>query len=204
VAADALMPAHGVCPSWACTLLAVACGGACATALEAQSLADIARAEAERRKSIAQPSRVYTNKDLKPVRPPAGAVQAGERGAAPRREHQKGADNREAAATPTDPSARGPAHDSDESRWRRRMADARERAERSRTFAEALQSRINALTTDFSARDDPAARAAIRTELDKALAELARVRGEIAEQDEAITGLEEEARRAGVPPGWIR
>ena len=35
--------------------------------LAAQSLADVARAEAERRKTIVRPSRVYTNKDLKPA-----------------------------------------------------------------------------------------------------------------------------------------
>ena len=84
------------------------------------------------------------------------------------------------------------------------MVAARERVERSRLFADALESRVNALTTDFSARDDPAARAAVRTDLDKALAELERVRGEIGEQERTLAELEEEARRAGVPPGWLR
>jgi hypothetical protein len=84
------------------------------------------------------------------------------------------------------------------------MAEARERVERSRLFADALQSRVNALTTDFAARDDPAARAAVRTDLDKALAELERVRGDITEQERMLVELEEEARRAGVPPGWLR
>jgi len=84
------------------------------------------------------------------------------------------------------------------------MAAARERVERSGLFADALQSRVNGLTADFAARDDPAARAAVRTDLDKALAELERVRGEISEQERALAELEEEARRAGVPPGWLR
>jgi hypothetical protein len=84
------------------------------------------------------------------------------------------------------------------------MAEARDRVARSRTFAEALQSQINALTADFSARDDPAQRAAIGARLNGALAELDRVRGEIDVQQKAIADLEEEARRAGVPPGWLR
>jgi chromosome segregation ATPase len=84
------------------------------------------------------------------------------------------------------------------------MAAAGERVERSRLFADALQSRVNALNADFAARDDPAARAAVRTDLDKALAELERVRGEISEQERTLAELEEEARRAGVPPGWLR
>ena len=71
-------------------------------------------------------------------------------------------------------------------------------------MAEALQSRINALTADFSARDDPAQRAVVGEQLNKALAELERMRGDIEVQQKQVTDLEEEARRAGVPPGWVR
>jgi hypothetical protein len=92
----------------------------------------------------------------------------------------------------------------DEQRWRARIADARDQIKRSRMFAEALQSRINALNADFSARDDPAQRSAIGAQLNEALAELERVRGEIEAQEQGVSDLEEEARRAGVPPGWLR
>ena len=92
----------------------------------------------------------------------------------------------------------------EEQRWRARMAEARDQVGRSRMFAEALQSRINALNADFSARDDPAQRAVIGTQLQEALAELERVRGDIEAQQKALADLEEEARRAGVPPGWLR
>ena len=71
-------------------------------------------------------------------------------------------------------------------------------------MAEALQSRINALTADFSARDDPAQRAVVGEQLNKALAELDRISGDIEVQQKQVTDLEEEARRAGVPPGWVR
>jgi predicted nucleic acid-binding Zn-ribbon protein len=40
--------------------------------------------------------------------------------------------------------------------------------------------------------------------LNKTVAELERVRGEIEAQEQAVADLEEEARRAGVPPGWLR
>src|SRR5262245_33485535 len=42
-----------------------------AAPLGAQSLADVARKEENRRKSIAEPGKVYTNKDLKPAPTPA-------------------------------------------------------------------------------------------------------------------------------------
>jgi SMC interacting uncharacterized protein involved in chromosome segregation len=104
------------------------------------------------------------------------------------------------AAAPQDEDARA----KDEQQWRARMAEARSALERSKTFAEALQSRINGLYADFTARDDPAQRAAIERERQKNIAELERVKSEIQAQTKAIADLDEEARRAGVPPGWLR
>jgi hypothetical protein len=197
----------------------------CATAVlyvsaTGQSLADVARAEAERRKNIVQPSRVYTNKDLKPV-PSPGAPPPAETGGTspevpPRARKEKPAAASPATADGPTEAARGgdeqeeegdeeeKRRSEEEQRWRGRMAEARDQLERSRIFAEALQSRINALNADFSARDDPAQRAVIGTQLNEALAELERVHGDIEAQQTAIADLEEEARRAGVPPGWLR
>ena len=75
---------------------------------------------------------------------------------------------------------------------------------RAQTFAEALQTRINVLSADFVARDDPAQRAVIATDRQKALAELDRVKQEIAQFTKGIAATQDEARRAGVPPGWLR
>jgi len=69
---------------------------------------------------------------------------------------------------------------------------------------DSLQSRINALTTDFVNRDDPAQRAKIEGDRKAALAELERVKQELNDQQKAITAIEDEARRAGVPVGWLR
>jgi len=193
--------------SWSATTLV--CGSA-----SGQSLADVARAESERRKAIARPSRVYTNNDLKPVRAPAIAAPGAEPQTGQSASSSPAGDAASPGALPSardaaSPDANPDSDDqkrraADEQRWRRRVFDAREQVERSRTFAEALQSRINALTADFSARDDPAQRAVIGTQLNTALAELARVQGEIEAQQKAMTDLEDEARRAGVPPGWLR
>ncbi len=92
----------------------------------------------------------------------------------------------------------------DQAYWKSRMAGAREQLERSRTFAEALQTRINALTADFVNRDDPAQQAQIGQNRVKAVAELDRVQREIAGHTKSIAGIEDEARKAGVPPGWLR
>ena len=71
-------------------------------------------------------------------------------------------------------------------------------------FAEALQTRINSLSSDFVNRDDPFQRAKIGEDRDKALAELSRVKAEMVNAKKHIEDIEEEARKAGVPPGWLR
>ena len=75
---------------------------------------------------------------------------------------------------------------------------------RNEAFLEAMQTRVNALTADFTARDDPSQRAKIAEDRQKALAEMARLKEDIEKGKKLVVDIEEEARRAGVPPGWIR
>jgi hypothetical protein len=165
-------------------------------AASAQSLAQLARQEEARRKTTKPARKVYTNGDLKgegATSRPSGTPAA----AAP---------TPTTAASPGDKPAAEEAKESpkDQAYWSGRIGAARAAVERSRLFAEALQSRINALTTDFVNRDDPAQRAQIELERQRSIAELERVKKEIGEQIKAISDIEEEARKAGVPPGWLR
>jgi hypothetical protein len=118
------------------------------TVLSAQ-LGDVARKEAERRKTVKSSGKTYTNDTLR-----------------------------------ADPSSSS--------------------APASETFADALESRINALNTDFVNRDDPAQRAVIAADRDKAVAEMARLKKEVAQHTKAIADIQNEARRSGVPAGWVR
>jgi len=167
----------------------------------AQTLGDIAKKEETRRKQVKAPSKVYTNDDLR-----------GEGGTAtPPPATEASSPN---AGQPAAPAAGAQAKDADkgatedpkktEAYWKDRLATARGDLDRAKTFADALQSRINALTTDFAARSDPAQRAQIGNDRQKALAELDRVKKEIEAHTKAIAGIQEEARKAGVPPGWVR
>ena len=108
--------------------------------------------------------------------------------------------HRHKAPAPSDDSA----DKGDEKTWRKRIADARDALQRSQAFADALQSQLNALTTDFVNRDDPIQRQQIANKRDGVLAELERVKKEVAAQTKAISDIQEEARRAGVPAGWVR
>lgn len=178
-----------------------------AASAQAQSLADVARQEAERRKTIATPGKLYTNESLRDEPPPVVSAPAAPSPApeAPAAAGETPAAGAEKPAAPdsaaTPPAGPGP---QTEAEWRKRAAAARDALSRSQTFSDALQSRINALTADFVNRDDPAQREVVAAERQKALAELDRVKQEILEQQKAITAIQEEARKAGVPAGWVR
>ena len=162
---------------------------------EAQSLADVARAEEARRKAVTKPAKVYTNESLKQDITIPAPTNSSANEPPPTQVPEL---NLPAGKTEPLPPAK------DQAYWSSRINAARQAVERSRIFAEALQSRINALTTDFVNRDDPAQRAQLELERQRAIAELERVKKEMAEQTKAIADIEEEARKAGVPPGWLR
>jgi hypothetical protein len=88
--------------------------------------------------------------------------------------------------------------------WRARAASARATLERDRMLAEAVQSHINALKNDVVNRDDPAQQAVLRERLASALAELDRLKQQIEADRQAILDIQEDARRKGIPAGWIR
>ncbi len=184
---------------WTSFVLVTSLGAGLAPASSAQALADVARQEEARRKaaqdSAKEPPKVYTNKDLPggaPAPPPvADAVKPAEPDKA--KTDDKDKDKAKDAEPPKD-----------EKYWSTRIGALRMQLDRDQTFADALQSRINALSADFVNRDDPAQRAVIERDRQKAVSELDRLKKQIDTDKKAIGDLEEEARRAGVPPGWLR
>jgi hypothetical protein len=165
----------------------------------AQSLGELAKQEQARKKAKPAAKKTYTNDDLKQLPPPSGTPAKPDGAAKPADAKAGEAKPAEKAdgAKPAEPAK-------DEGYWRGRITAAREDVRRNEAFKEALQSRINGLTADFAARDDPYQRAKVADDRQKALAELARVSEEIEKSKKLIGDIEEEARRAGVPPGWLR
>lgn len=175
----------------------------------AQSLVDVSKTEEARRQSVKKPAKIYTNSDLKPdfTTPTASATPVDPADPA----DPADPDATEATSTPGAGAADAgagatpaPGEQRDRAYWNGRMTTARAALDRSRMFAEALQTSVNSLTTDAINRDDPAQRSALEQDRVKALAELDRVTKEITDQTQAIAAIEDEARRAGVPPGWLR
>lgn len=170
----------------------------------AQSLGDVAKQEQARKKD--SNVKVYTNENLIPAPAPA-ATSAAPPASTPAADGSKPAptpDGKAADGAKPDAKAGGAADAKDAAAWKKRRQDLQEALDRSKLFADALQSRINGLTADFSGRDDPAQRSLVANDRQKALTELERAKKEVEQHTKELAGLEEEARKAGVPPGWVR
>lgn len=170
------------------------------------SLAAVAKQERARRASIGEKSKVYTNDDLRggprlttgtpPLSAPSPLT----------------APSIEPAGPNTTPSADaaaldaldGPETEQGEEYWRNRIMTARDERRRAELMAAALQNRVDGLWADFTARDDPFQRAEIGQDRIEALEELEQTKADVLRLDQEIRDTQEEARRSGVPPGWLR
>jgi hypothetical protein len=172
----------------------------------AQSLADVAKQEEARRKTVKTPAKVISNKDLVPVLPPATAQTGGEAAPstqAPGSQPAAGAQGSEKpGAEPGEAKDAAPVKD--QAYWAGKKKELQQQLDRDQTYAEAMQTRINSLTTDFTNRDDPAQRAAIGNDRQKSIAELDRLKGQIEKDKKALADFSEDARKASVPAGWLR
>ena len=156
----------------------------------AQSLADVARTEEVRRQKIAKPSKVYTDEDVQKYVPPTPSAQA-------------------AAATvtaldgngkPIGQQAAAEGLPSDEAGWRARLQNARDGMDRNKLLLGALeqQARGAARRADTPEGEGPADDNTSRA------AEIKRLKGEMDAFRATLANAEEDARKAGVPPGWVR
>lgn len=173
------------------TFVAALATGTLAQARQNPTLGELALKEQQRRKALKAAGKVLSNADLPKVSSAPTPKALPEAGPAKSEAEAKGA-------------AKPPQEERDEAWWRQRMGALREELRRNEMFAEALQTRINSLTNDFASRDDPYQRARIAEDRQKALVEMDRVKSDIDLQKKKIGDAEEEARRAGVPPGWLR
>jgi hypothetical protein len=190
--------------SFVVAALSLAAVGFCVRPAPAQSLADVAKKEEERRQKVAEPTKVYTNKDLKAPSGTAGTVAPlPPAGDAAKDADTKAKGDKSAASTDKDKDGvKDP--NKDPAYWSGRLKAAQAKLDQDQAYAEAMQTRINSLTTDAVNRDDPIQRSKLERDRQKALADLAQLKKSIDDGKKAIAQVHEDARRAGVPPGWLR
>ena len=167
----------------------------------AQGLADVARAaEAARKAEADKPSgKVYTNKDLPAADRPAPGTEAS---GAPVPNDVTSTPQAAPAVKPSPPepssSERG------EEYWRERMRPLKERLDRDRALAEETRRRADALMQSADRCFQIGVVCADYTESLRLTEDHKALLADVARDEKAVVALEEEARRAGVPPGWLR
>ena len=158
----------------------------------AQSLGDIAKKAAEQReqKKDSQPTtRVYTNKDLKEeppssFTPPSASVTP--------------------ASAPPPPADYREVSMKDEAHWKGRMQAAQSALDTDQIHLDAMTARVHSLSADFDASHSISERAVLRQNRAEAETEVTHLKAAVKADHKAIVTIEEEARRIGVPAGWLR
>lgn len=179
-------------------VIALLAGGA----LSAQSLGSVAKETEAKRKTVKSAGKVYTNDQLKsdprdvPTQTPAATGASAPTATPP--SPSGGAGDPKAKPDEGDKQAK------DEAYWRDRIKAERQALERAESFAGALQSQINGLYGEFTACQAPPQCNEVSAKRQKAIGELDRVKKEVADHTKGIADIQEEARRAGVPAGWVR
>jgi hypothetical protein len=177
-----------------------------------QSLGDVARREADRRKDVAAPGRTYTNEDLGTVDAPQPAPQP----AAPEPKPEESAPAQQPAATvkTSEGSTPGTAVEEDpvtghtnikttvparvkrdEPYWRARFKEARGLLAKANADLATAQARLEAI--DAGPQTPATAR-----EREVVAAAVARIQTDIRYRQEAVTKLQTQASLAKVPPEW--
>ena len=160
-----------------------------------QSLVDVARnTEAARNASASRPrAKVYTNKDLSAV------------------DHMPPAPNA-SNSSPTAPEPASPAPSAgqpladvkSEAYWRNRIRPLLERLESARAMADDTKRRAEALMRSADRCFVIGIVCADYTESLRLTEEHKVLLADVARAERDVAELQEEARRAGVPPGWVR
>ena len=168
--------------------------------------------------AMRQPStsaRKPANEPALPEPSPAGGVQtlAGAAAEAAAATHVSPEPPAPASLAPA-PASRGPAAAADDASslsatdevyWRARVAPLHQRVRENRAKEGPLLNRINSLTVELSAIGPVnARRGGLEMERRRLTAEVTDLRESLRADMAAIQALEEEGRRAGAPPGWLR
>jgi hypothetical protein len=194
------------------TLVAIGLVVGLSNAAFGQSLAELAKKTEERRNAKkadeqknldaeARPpvTKVYTNKDLTAT--PASSNRSDSSAPAPITPAVVAAED---SSEDTRAAAYRQIARKDEAYWKNRMRDLQGTLDADEIHLAAMSSRLAALSADFSNTDSVSQRVVLRRERENAATEVTRLKAEVVKDKKAIDTLEEEARRASVPPGWLR
>jgi hypothetical protein len=168
----------------------------------AQSLADLAKKEKERRQAIKTEVKVITNDQTSKYRNAPVAVTTGTPTTAQPDEKPagaaEGAKEKPASDEPVDFQGRP------ESFWRQTFADARQKVALLENESNVLILKFNDLQNRFYRESDGFKQQEIQREMQKTIYEQDVNKENLAKARAELTDLEMEARKSGALPGWIK
>lgn len=168
----------------------------------AQSLADLAKQEKERRAEVTS-NRVITSEDVAKFRSQPQTPTAATEQPSPAPGSEKG--ETEAAAKNDQPESDEPTdfEGRPESFWRKTMAEARQRVKDLTNEANAIVLKIADLQNKFYSMDDGFKREDIQREIQKSYYIQDLNKENLEKAKTMLQELENEARKSGALPGWI-
>jgi hypothetical protein len=168
----------------------------------AQSLADLANKEKERREEIENGTKVITNAEVANYR--NGAVTTGPAITAASTETDiENGDEGQSSSTEADSDEPVDFEGRPESFWRTTMDEARRKVKELENRADVIVLKLTDLQTQFYSIDDGFKREEIQREINKAFYEQDQNKKNLAEAMDQLRDLEKEARKSGALPGWI-
>jgi hypothetical protein len=174
----------------------------------AQSLGELAKAEAARRANVKKAAQAITDKDIKPAAPAAPAAPT------------SASTTDSAAAASADPAAGAPPageggeavpepmkarEKRDEPYWRKRFTETREAVARAQQDAANMQARIAAIDVEMQDSKLSAVRKSeLNVERDGALLALKRFKQDATDLGGELANLEKRAQEAKIDPAWTK
>ncbi len=156
--------------------------------LSQSPLVELSKKEKERRKKI-KTAKVITNADLGKAPRPSVIIKGGKSSL---------------------PAVMGEESEGEKSTkktkewWVSRKRKLEEKIASLKKKIQELQQKVNALSTNFLIEQRPIAQQRVKSALEKAKGQLEAAKKELAEAEKALEKLYEDARKAGIPPGWLR
>ncbi len=166
------------------------------SSLSAQSVAELAKKERERRQKEGKVPRVIRNEDLKNL----GNARVTTNTSPTSRKAEPvvaGPGTPETAETPPPPPE-------EEKHWRNAFKEARLQLKLTTNRGMVLELRMNDLRNRLLTESDASTRSLIDQAMNEALTQLEVNKGAVVKAQEALQKLEEEAKKANVPPAWTR
>ena len=173
---------------------------------EDSPLVKAAKREKERRAKV-KSEKTFTNKDIEDFKAKNKDSEPDAQGEN-QADQVNGTQGEQTEAQPADQDqTTEPESDSakDEQYWRDKYAEIAQNMKESEEKVQRLQEEMNGLRIAYYAEQDGVAgRPKINSEIEKQFDEIEAAKKELEESKQALENLEEDARKAGVPPGWVR